>query len=77
MDMSLTNCWDCAPSYIVQAITAAIVFAAPIGAIVMHRHYRGSRGWLRAMIVTLRVFAVLSAPFAAILLLGALAQIIG
>jgi|GEM_PF-2680133 len=74
--MDLSSCWDCSPHYIAQAITAAIVFAAPVGALVMHRHYRGSTGWLRAMIVTLRVFAVLSAPFAALLLVGAVVQVL-
>ena len=64
-------------TYIAQAITAAIVFASPIGAIVMHRHYADSRGWLRAMIVTLRVLAVISAPMAVLLLISGALQMIG
>ena len=64
-------------TYVAQAITAAIVFASPIGAIVMHRHYAGARGWLRAMIVTLRVLAVISAPMAVLLLISGALQMIG
>ena len=64
-------------TYVAQAITAAIVFASPIGAIVMHRHYAGSRGSLRAMIVTLRVLAVISAPMAVLLLISGALQMIG
>jgi len=54
-----------------QAIWAAIVFAAPIGALVMQRHYRTSTGWLRALIIALRVLAVVSTPFALLILYSA------
>lgn len=54
-----------------QAIWAAIIFAAPIGALVMHRHYRGSTGWLRALIIVLRILAVISAPFVILTLYSA------
>src|SRR5439155_5523856 len=30
---------------VAEAIATAIAFAFPIGAIVMHRHYRGATGW--------------------------------
>ena len=54
-----------------QAIWAAIIFAAPIGALVMHRHYRSSTGWLRALIIALRILAVISAPFVLLTLYSA------
>jgi hypothetical protein len=54
-----------------QAIWVAIIFAAPIGALVMHRHYRTATGWLRWMIIALRVLAVISAPFVVLTLYGA------
>ena len=54
-----------------QAVWIAIVFAAPIGALVMHRHYRGSSGWLRWLIIALRVLAVISAPFVVLTIWGA------
>ena len=54
-----------------QAIWIAIIFAAPIGALVMHRHYRTSTGWLRWFIVALRVLAVVSTPFALLTIYGA------
>ena len=54
-----------------QAIWVAIIFAAPIGALVMHRHYRTATGWLRWMIIALRVLAVISAPFVVLTLWSA------
>lgn len=54
-----------------QAIWIAIIFAAPIGALVMHRHYRASTGWLRWMIIALRLLAILSTPFVLLTLYGA------
>jgi len=54
-----------------QAIWVAIIFAAPIGALVMHRHYRTATGWLHWMIIALRVLAVISAPFVVLTLYGA------
>jgi len=56
---------------VATAIRTAIVFSAPIGAIVMHRHYRNATGALRWFIVTLRVLAIIAAPFAAWMLIGA------
>jgi hypothetical protein len=70
MVFSCVDCWG--HSDIEQAIWVAIIFAAPIGALVMHRHYRTASGWLRWMIVALRVLAVISAPFAALTLYSAL-----
>ena len=55
-----------------QAIWVAIIFAAPIGALVMHRHYRTATGWLRWMIIALRILAVISAPFVLLTLYSAL-----
>ena len=54
-----------------QAIWIAIIFAAPVGTIVMHRHHATSRGWLRWFIVTLRILAIVSTPFALFTLLRA------
>ena len=54
-----------------QAIWIAIIFAAPVGAIVMHRHYATSRGWLRWFIAALRILAIVSTPFVLFTLLRA------
>jgi hypothetical protein len=56
---------------VAQAVWLAIIFAAPIGALVMHRHYRNATGWLRRMIIVLRVLAAISAPFVLLTLYGA------
>ena len=60
---------------VAAVIQTTIVFAAPIGAIVMHRHYRNATGWLRWFIVTLRVLGVIAAPFAVWMLIGALTHL--
>jgi len=57
---------------VAAAVRTTIVFSAPIGAIVMHRHYRNATGWLRWFIVMLRVLGVIAAPFALWMLIGAL-----
>jgi hypothetical protein len=72
--MDFSPCADCGtvwPSDIQQAIWVVIIFAAPIGALVMHRHYRTATGWLRWMIIALRVLAVVSAPFVLLTLYSA------
>jgi hypothetical protein len=61
---------------VATAIRTAVVFSAPVGAIAMHRHYRGATGALRWFIVTLRVLALVAAPFAVLMLIGAIAQIL-
>jgi len=55
---------------VAEAIATAIAFAFPIGAIVMHRHYRGATGWLRWTIIAIRVLAVISAPYALLILIS-------
>jgi hypothetical protein len=53
---------------VAQFIQSAIVFAFPIGAMVMHRHYEGGSRVLRAVIIVIRILALLSAPFALLIL---------
>lgn len=76
MDMSVTNCWGCTPEWIAWGMAALLFFPAPVGAWVLRRHIAEATGPWRWAGKALQAMAFVSMPFAALLVLGLLLQVL-
>jgi hypothetical protein len=72
MSMTFSVCADCESS-LAYGFYAAIVFFAPIGAFVMRKHIASAVGAWKIAGRALQLLAVLSLPFAAMIILTVIA----
>lgn len=73
MEMSVTTCCGCEPD-LSYGIAAAIFFFAPVGAFVLRKHIAAATGRWKVAGQFLEGLALLSAPFAALLVASVVRQ---
>jgi len=76
MEMSLSTCCGCEPG-LRYALAAVIFFFAPVGAFVLRKHIESAAGGWRVAGRLLQALAALSTPFAVLLVVSVLLQMLG